>query len=290
VNIHIVTTAYNLPGATRTLVDSIMETMGDADQATIHLFQHSMFQEISETCADLELLYPRNVRLYSPLGRRYTQTREGQALAQDLGFGTNRGLARSWNDGIITAWADGADAVLVVNDDVKFGPAAIEALARKSVECDRRNHIITCCGWHEEFEKIDGIGYSCFAITKPGFALLGCFDENLFPIYWEDIEFGTRAEKMGMYQGTAGDLNLSHGGSTHLKTGLHKQKVHDRNKLTQTANEEYYLRKWGAPPDEKSKQYAVPFNDKRFGLYIHPHCAGRPYPGYDRIDRHLVTI
>lgn len=262
--IHIVSTAYNLPVATEKMVCSASsEIRVDA----IHLFQNSDFPEIEEACQKLSRIVP-TVRLY-PI-------RSNQ-----------RGLAWAWNDGTIAAFNEGADVVIIANDDIEFGPVAIHQLAQSALD-QPDCFMVSCRGHHAQLGPETGIGYSCFALTRFGFDALGCFDQNYFPVYCEDCDHHYRARLLGLPEGSAGLVDLLHGGSAHLHQGLHSEAVRARNAITQGKNHDYHAAKWGGTPGKE--RFLHPFNSPRFDLRIDPKVKDAPYPGHNRSDRYIVTI
>jgi GT2 family glycosyltransferase len=48
--------------------------------------------------------------------------------------GRNRGLSRTWNDGLLAGYADGADVVIITNDYVRFGPGDLDRLAQAAAD------------------------------------------------------------------------------------------------------------------------------------------------------------
>lgn len=262
--IHIVTTAYNLPDATRKMVCS---ASGEPLVERIHLFQNSPFPEIDAVCEQLRADVP-NLRHYPIRHNR-------------------RGLAWAWNDGVINAYAEGADVVLIANDDIEFGPGCIEQLAQAAMD-QPETFIVTCRATHAQLGPDTSIGYSCFVLTRSGFDKLGCFDQNYFPIYCEDSDHFYRAVLMGLNQGSAGLVDLLHGGSAHLHGGLRTTEIRARNAHTQEKNHDYHTVKWGGTPGRE--RYTLPFNSPRFDLRIAPEVREDPYPGHGRYDRYIVTI
>ena len=157
-NIALVTTAYNLPMSTQRLIDSARLTKYDLE---IHLFLHSRHDGTVQMC---ELLAKSSDVVYYP-------------------YGTNRGLSKSWNEGILNGYGNGADIVVVVNDDLYFSDGDLDKIAEKAIAY-REGYIISCAGQNDAHGKrIPSQGYSCFAFNPIALETLGMFDENIFPIY-----------------------------------------------------------------------------------------------------------
>jgi hypothetical protein len=95
--------------------------------------------------------------------------------------GRNRGLSRTWNDGLLAGYADGADVVIITNDYVRFGPGDLDRLAQAAAD-QRDRYIVSCAGPHGRYgQRMPSHGFSCFAINPIALGVIGCFDENIFP-------------------------------------------------------------------------------------------------------------
>ena len=200
-------------------------------------------------------------------------------------FKENRGVSRSWNDGILIAQHQGAEAIIVANDDIAFALGDIDKLAETATDNPDR-YIITCAGYHLGYrEYVPGVGYSCFAINPIALNTLGCFDENIFPAYCEDQDYSRRAFLAGLHEGNCPDTKLSHVGSNSIRSS---PALAQQNAVTQRRNHEYWHRKWGGPAE--APVFTHPFNDPQFDCFISPQNRRSPYPGYDRTDQDIVRL
>lgn len=260
--VHIVTIAYGLAESTRRLVETAMLD-SDKHDIKFSLFLHSQNPDVVYTCQDLVAHYPIIYHAY----------------------GKNRGLSTSWNDGMLEAYDNYmADVVVIANDDIYFSAGDIDKLARKAA-ANRKNYMVSCAGYHLGHDKLlPSHGYSCFALNPISIEIIGCFDENIFPIYWEDIEHHRRATLAGLVETNCSDTMVHHGGSN---TIAKDQLLSLQNMITQRNNGIYFLQKWASEKLEES--YDIPFNDKRFGLRIAPEVRHEPYPGYNRTDKNMVV-
>ena len=260
--IAVVTVAYSSTAC----IDSLAQpgAIGPGVRLECHLFRHSAQPAIVEACA----------RFAANAGT-VSYPCEG-----------NRGVSRSWNDGILAAWQRGADAVIVANDDIAFAAGDLEKLAACAI-AHRDRYIISCAGFHAGHNRrLPSIGYSCFAINPVAIERLGCFDENIFPAYCEDQDYARRAGLAGLHEENCAATELTHLGSASIRSdpALHRQ-----NSLTHLRNIAYYRQKWGG--DGGRETYAWPFNNPRLGIYINPRNRGRPYgPAYDRRDHDIVKL
>lgn len=191
-------------------------------------------------------------------------------------FGTNRGLAQSWNDGLLYARDDGADVAIVANDDIVFGATDIDALAN----CAGRHsdaHIVTCSGWDALLAKnVPSHGMACFATGATFLDVLGCFDENFFPAYFEDDDIRRRAVLAGLREEHC-ETGVVH---QHSGTIRRDPELRARNTETQLRNEIYYLRKWGGLRGDEP--FRTPFDQPNFGFKIEPDRRHHPYGTWDR--------
>jgi GT2 family glycosyltransferase len=95
--VSLITVGYNLPGATRALVESAF--LDCRHELSFIIFLHSSM--------------PEKVRELDQLSERPDVTYRS--------YGFNRGLAKSWNEGILFAYEQGCDVAIVVNEDACFG-------------------------------------------------------------------------------------------------------------------------------------------------------------------------
>lgn len=255
--ISIVNTAYNMPLSTVRLFETAMK---DADKHDIsfNLFLHSQHEETRKMCESLSETFPTVYHAY----------------------GKNRGLSRSWNEGVLEAYDAGADVVIVANDDVYFSPGDIHKIATKAVAC-RENYIVSVAGFHVGANSWEpSHGYSCFALNPITIDTIGCFDENIFPIYMEDCDHHYRATLAGLVEENCSDTKVFHEGSSAINND---DMLSIQNMVTQRKNGIYYREKWGALNEQEV--FTVPFDNPKFDLRIAPEDRHSPYgPGYDRED------
>lgn len=258
-NVGLVTIGYNLPGATRRLIDSALKDC--RFDVTFLVIGHSQFPD---KVAELEELAERPDVVY-------------------LGYGINRGLAKSWNEGILWGFEQGFDAVLVVNEDVQFGPGDVGKLATFAVE-RRDAPVVMGRAYHHSEKSWAWSEYGCFVVNEVAMETLGCFDENFFPIYCEDSDYRRRLKLSGLLPAFCEGTEIVHGGSRSLE----QIEVARQNSTTYVRNRQYYRRKWGGEAGAES--FERPFGDQRFSLFIDPRVREAPYPGFNRCDQEIVKI
>jgi GT2 family glycosyltransferase len=260
-NVALVTVAYNSAPAIRRLVETAIQSDHDV---RVHLFLHSQHPATMAEC--LRLAELSGVTYYA--------------------YGCNRGLSKSWNEGILNAYDAGAEAVLVVNDEIYFPPGDVDKIARKAVE-NRDRYIISCAGFHRRFNRrLPSHGYSCFAINPVALERIGCFDENFFPCYCEDQDYAYRAKLAGLQEENCEDTTICHGGSDTL---YNTPELVVQNRLTQTRNVLHYMRKWGGPGERE--RFREPFGNPELSYRIEAERRHSPYgPLYDRADQNVVRL
>lgn len=182
----------------------------------------------------------------------------------------NRGLSKSWNEGILDAWKRKAMGVVIVNDDCVFPTFGdVDIMASATID-----NWITAAN----------VGYSCIGVSRKAFDKVGCFDENIFPAYYEDCDYSRRLSLAGISIAQC-EATVEHEGSGTIKKS---PELNDQNLHTMMAIQRYYRAKWGGLNGEEL--YRIPFNDPRFTFYIHPTARHEPYPKYNRYDRDIVLV
>ena len=187
--IHITIVAHSLHKE----LEELYSTLADA-RIFWHLFLHSDNKRVMQTCE--EMAQSRNVYYYP--------------------YGTNRGLARSWNEGLHASRVMKADVCMIANDDVVADFADVWRIARAAQE-------------HPEAYMVSGMGldvatgarkdmlFALAAINPVAFDVLAhddkLFDEQFEPIYYEDLDLYRRAELAGLKQICVQQTELKHLGS-----------------------------------------------------------------------------
>lgn len=254
-NIHIVVVAYGLADDLLKLFESVNDR-----NITWHLFLHSRVDAVVQVCNAIRLRSP-NVHFYD--------------------YGYNRGLAASWNEGLHHAYTDGADVALIANDDAYCNPGDVDRIAEYAMSHPDA-YMVDGQGYDVRDNRHDPMGLSLAAVNRITIETIGYFDENFFPIYFEDIDWHRRAKLAGLSFVTTPGTYVVHQGSKSLSVtpaNLHH--------LTFSLNKEYYIRKWGG--DVNQEQFDTPFNDPDFGQVIPYQICHTPYGEHDRTDRHLAS-
>lgn len=268
INIHCIVIAYGLPYDLGRLHNRV-----DAPNIFWHVFLHSNIPEVKQACITMhQLTHLNRAGLYpSP---------QWPDCFEFYGYGVNRGLSRSWNEGIENAYQWDADVAIILNDDMLPGPGDVQRVAQAAVDHPEAG-IVKCMGTDMRSGQRTPMEFGLTAITRRGWDVVGAFDENIWPIYWEDIDWDRRRMLAGLPVHIVEETTAVHAGS---KTSVTVPGLLEQTNGWFAANEAYYRRKWGAIHTE-GELYATPFNDSALGLKIDPSRRHRPYgPGYDRED------
>ncbi|NBW20400.1 MAG: hypothetical protein EBR82_71775 [Caulobacteraceae bacterium] len=155
------------------------------------------------------------------------------------------------------------DVVLLVNDDITFLPGALDTFAEYAI-ARRDAYMVTVLGYHHHYAKhtelgqqpLWGFGFSCFAVNPIGWETIGCFDENIAPIYFEDCDFGQRGYLAGLHMAECKTAGVIHWGSLSAKQDGQAAYLETKNPISA----QYYTQKWGCLPGN-GEQFTRPFND-----------------------------
>ena len=185
----------------------------------------------------------------------------------------NRILAKSWNDGILRSKEMNADLVLVLNDDILFAPGTLQGLV--DGWRNKPGHVVMVTGQNVRGNcetPIDIFNYECplnneaiynynpdFAcfMTSPDILeIVGKFDENFAPAYFEDNDYHRRIKLLGF---DAASINWA----PYYHYGSITQNYDQNNPVVVPpafeANRFYYNNKWGGEPGKET--FNVPYNN-----------------------------
>lgn len=183
-------------------------------------------------------------------------------------------LAAAWNEGIIKARMAHCDFTLISNDDVLYSPWTIDALVEELLSASNNIVMVTGCNNRgimpvpqlirhidkpENPTKAEHPDFSCFMIRKNFTDVVGTFDENLFPAYYEDNEMHIRINILGYKAITTTAAPYYHYGSATQNAILDPEKVAAKHAAFQ-ANNKYLVDKWGTT-NAAGLVYRHPFNN-----------------------------
>jgi GT2 family glycosyltransferase len=153
--------------------------------------------------------------------------------------GHNIGVAASWN--LAPQFWPNEKCWLICNEDVWFEKGSLEAI------CKGSDRLADNCDMVHTNET-----YPCFVWTRRGIRRFGTFDENFFPLYYEDWDMRFR-HRLGN-----ADLPIV------VQSGVHHGKPYHGGQNWNgmkdgcgVFNREYFLRKWG---DLDAPKFKTPYN------------------------------
>lgn len=198
---------------------------------------------------------------------------------------TNRGLSRSWNEGLHEAYAqDGCSLAFLLNDDLFFIGNGFEkfleylhAQEPESYGLAFVNGLET--GGSPYHGMVQQQGFACCALTRLSIDKVGYFDQNIAPAYYEDLDYDARCRRENVAILCNTECLIEHERSKTSRTALIDVGRFARN------NKAYFERKW----DPKGQGHAHPFGDVRFSNKIAWEDRADPYPGYDVKDTQEMT-
>lgn len=160
------------------------------------------------------------------------------------------GCSGSWNKIIKYAFEnDSYDAVMIIGSDIEMKSGYFESYIE---EFEKGNF---------DFSTARGFGFNCFTLARKCFEVVGLFDENLGPVYYEDNDYATRVRISKLAYGDVGDHTLlEHWGSAVIRKD---KKFEIANNHTFPMNQRYYVEKWGIKDLAKMDEYSylTPFDN-----------------------------
>ena len=144
--------------------------------------------------------------------------------------GCNLGVAASWN--FIIRARPAAPWWLIVNADIEFGAGDLGRL----VDVMRDPAARVACLYD----------FGAFAINQAAVDTVGWFDENFHPIYFEDNDYRRRCALAGVPVKSLLS-RTRHDNSSTIASGYARH-----NERTFPRNLDYYVEKWGGPPNQET--------------------------------------
>lgn len=151
----------------------------------------------------------------------------------------NTGVAPAWNS-IIKAFPE-CPYWLIANNDTVFLPGDLE-----------KYHRLTTANPGTLVAAANG-AFNCFTITPEIVSAVGLFDENIWPIYSEDLDYFIRMQRAGITRmPLPSDIGHSDDGSWTIRSN---PTYAANNNATQNSNGRYVADKWG-----ENQQHPTPWN------------------------------
>lgn len=167
--------------------------------------------------------------------------------------GHNLGVPRAWNMGVGFMREMGAETLTIVSASMLFGP-------------------LLHCTWewqindHPDAMVLECNGHSWHLITfrRDVFDLIGTFDGNFYPGYFEAVDFGHRL----LLAGIPGKMHNSW--QTAWVNAMSRAVAGHLDMVDVSADPllDYYRFKWGG--DKGNEKFKTPFDEPRYGLDYWP--------------------
>ena len=158
--------------------------------------------------------------------------------------GHNMGVPRAWNIGARQVVDQGLDYLVILSSSMEFGIKLHTTWVEQMERFDGANCI-----------ECDGHSWHLIAFHRRAFELVGYFDENFYPGYFEAIDFGYRLRMLNM----EGGWPRCWVNAMSRFVGRHTDLVLAPPLLR------YYKEKWGG--DKGEETYVLPFGDKPLGYF-----------------------
>lgn len=155
----------------------------------------------------------------------------------------NTGVAPAWNS-IIKSFPE-VEFWLIANNDTVFLPGDLEKY-HTTWSANKGDVIVSASS-----------SFDCFIISPHIVSLVGLFDENIWPIYSEDLDYFIRMKRATINRiPIPSDVGYSNNGSWTIKSSA---KYKANNNYTQESNRLYVENKWG--PEQ---EYMCPWDDDEY--------------------------
>lgn len=182
-------------------------------------------------------------------------------------------LSGAWNYGIKESFRKDCNFALVMNDDVLLSPWAIDVMVENLGPNQYQGlAVVTATNARGVMSPDDvlnldepslddlcaapaGPDFACFMVTKMTYDMVGEFDENFNPAYFEDNDYHRRVDLLGLRAEGDRAAVMYHYGSQTQNAVSNKPVVPPPQFVK---NRQYYVEKWGGEPG--SERFTTPFN------------------------------
>ena len=166
-------------------------------------------------------------------------------------FPYNLGVAASWNLGMRKIISEQEDIVFILSTSAHFNGKMQQFIDHVIEEESRTKNDLYFCSARDA-------ALHCFALTRQAIEKIGYFDENFWPIYYEDTDYYYRTKLEPSFKKHDCNLPIVKSVGASLTTNreprfLQLYQSNAQRILT------YYVAKWGG--NQCSEKFAKPFND-----------------------------
>lgn len=172
----------------------------------------------------------------------------------------NRGLAKSWNEGIYLSKKEDNDITLVINDDIEFYHECFDSWVSFIIEHPEAA-LVFCYG--DETQSDSSIisrsqDFACFAFGNDAYYKVGKFDEIFVPAYFEDFDYMSRCSRVGVSTICDPSVRCRHERSHTVRSC---PEIAKNNTVFFSENKTRFINKWGWHEPNSEKMYIYPYND-----------------------------
>ena len=174
--------------------------------------------------------------------------------------GFQLGVPRSWNIGARRVLDEGLDYLVIMSSTMMFGPE-LQTTYRRQLESF----------WGAKVIEADGHSYHLIAFHNSVLSLVGLWDENLYPGYFEAEDHAYRMPMVGWEQGWiriwCNAVSQSVGGHLNLVNCPADPLIaYMTDKWGGRKGEERYVMPWGDKPLDYWPEHTIPELAEKYGL------------------------
>eukprot|EP00792_Barthelona_sp_PAP020_P011346 TRINITY_DN525_c0_g1_i1.p1 TRINITY_DN525_c0_g1~~TRINITY_DN525_c0_g1_i1.p1 ORF type:complete len:520 (+),score=147.45 TRINITY_DN525_c0_g1_i1:118-1677(+) len=121
----------------------------------------------------------------------------------------NLGVSPVWNE--IAMADEKADYFIMSNDDVKLLPGTLKAVAQHMESLKNKNGELPPIIYGSKAQSENHPMWESFLSTRTAYERIGAFDENFFPMYYEDNDYDFRSAMAGVNKRQLDVFKIHHG-------------------------------------------------------------------------------
>lgn len=170
----------------------------------------------------------------------------------------NAGVARSWNMGVAKARELGVGWLVLLSTSIRFGAGGGRDIAKMIANAPLVDPCAGALGRNAHGTETHDIGWHLHAFRMSVFDVVGTFDENFFPAYFEDTDFLYRMGLAGLASPRENGRTWNY---TTIDCILEREADALKSKLVDIEFGRlaaYYERKWGG--QQGGEKFTVPFH------------------------------
>jgi GT2 family glycosyltransferase len=233
----------------------------------------NLWNKFTKPCIDsIRSTHPYRIVLVDNGSTDETRDEAGKLVSaafQHRRYETNTGTSRSWNYGIADGFEKGADYVAVLNNDILLHPYCLDGLVERigrndvdlvtalDVRCEvaaPEDLFRIAASTKADVTEADHPNFSAFLLGRRCWEVVGRFDEEFYPAFFEDNDYHYRIQLAGLRAIVYPPAMFYHYGS---RTQYEACNVPLVPSSVFVQNRHYYIRKWGGLPG--AEQFREPF-------------------------------